>query len=277
MPDRHRQIEQRLQQPVDVAGGEQIGAARDQRDPVRRIIQRGGKVIARRRILAHQHDIAQQVRRGLLRPRQLVGPDLRAGQRQRFCHVQPPCRAGRIDVPAAAGAGVDRPVRPAVRGRSGHFGAGAMARIKQAQRLEPRCRSSISGDPARLADNRPVPVQIKPRQVSKEFLRQVGAAALTVDILDPQQKFAARRPGQIMRDDRRIGMAQMQRAIGTGGEAGADHAPRGLAPSDQPVAHCGFCSARRLDQGACKCSIDPMCCREIVTSICDRRLCSRAS
>jgi hypothetical protein len=77
-----------------------------------------------------------------------------------------------------------------------------------------------------LAQDRPVPAQTEPFEVGQHLIRQFGPAAGAVDILDPDQKFAApstMRPArQIMRDHRRIGVAKVQQAVGAGGKAGAD-------------------------------------------------------
>ena len=76
-----------------------------------------------------------------------------------------------------------------------------------------------------MEDHRTIPAQPQPFKVSQDFRHQFGPAAGAIDVLDPQQELSAPVPRQIVRHDRRIGMAQMQLAVGTGGETGADHAP----------------------------------------------------
>ena len=88
-------------------------------------------------------------------------------------------------------------------------------------------------DPLRLQRHF-APREAKPCQVSTEFIGQFGSAPRTVDILDPQQHFTAvsRRP--IMRDDRRISVAEVQRPVRAGGEARAYHATVLAHRSEKP-------------------------------------------
>ena len=57
---RGRQLQQRLQKPMDMRRGEQIDAARHQRHPLQRVIDRDREMIAGRHLLARQHDIAKR-------------------------------------------------------------------------------------------------------------------------------------------------------------------------------------------------------------------------
>ena len=57
--------------------------------------------------------------------------------------------------------------------------------------------------------------------VGQNIANQFAPAARAVDILDPQQELPAPLARQVMRDDRGIGMPQVQQAVGTGGKAGA--------------------------------------------------------
>lgn len=52
------------------------------------------------------------------------------------------------------------------------------------------------------------------------FPLQLGS--LPVDVLDAKKELAPGRAGEVMGDQRGIGMAQVQRPRGRGGEAGAD-------------------------------------------------------
>jgi hypothetical protein len=65
-----------------------------------------------------------------------------------------------------------------------------------------------------------LPVEVQPGEVAPKRIGQLGARAGTVNILDPQQEPSAALPCQIVRDDRGIGVAQVQRSIGTRGETG---------------------------------------------------------
>ncbi len=55
---RRRQAEQRLQQPVHGGGVEQVAPAHHVGDALRRVVDHDGEVIAGRRVLARQDDVA---------------------------------------------------------------------------------------------------------------------------------------------------------------------------------------------------------------------------
>jgi hypothetical protein len=114
------------------------------------------------------------------------------------------------------------PRRPEPGGGRQHFGTGTLAGIQQAHRLEPLARFGIAGKPVRLEHHRPVPFQPEPFKIGEHFGHQIHPAASPVDILDPQQELPAARPRQIVRDNRRIGVAQMQLAVGAGGKTCPD-------------------------------------------------------
>jgi hypothetical protein len=67
-----------------------------------------------------------------------------------------------------------------------------------------------------------LPSQAQPVEIGPEGVGQFGARAGAVDILDPQQEPTAL-ARQIPRGDRRKGMAEMKRPVGTGGEARDRH------------------------------------------------------
>ena len=62
---RRRQVEQRLEQPVDVGGGEEVAAAHDVGDALGGVVDRDGEMIAGRRVLAGEDDVAEQPGLGL--------------------------------------------------------------------------------------------------------------------------------------------------------------------------------------------------------------------
>jgi hypothetical protein len=98
-----------------------------------------------------------------------------------------------------------------------------MARKEQSERLQPFTGHRITFQTTRLAHRRAVPVQPQPSHVGEDFRHEFGAAAGAVDILDPQQRLAATRPREIMRDNGGISVPEVQRAVWAGGKAGADH------------------------------------------------------
>ena len=56
--ERRRQAEQRLEQAVDVGGGEEVAAAHDVGDALRGVVDGDGEMVAGRRVLAGEHDVA---------------------------------------------------------------------------------------------------------------------------------------------------------------------------------------------------------------------------
>jgi len=229
MPARHRQVEQGLEQPMDVGGGEQIAPAGYQSHAIARIVERCGKMVARRRFLTDQHDIAEQFGARDLAASQGIVPVQATGQRGRSCHVQPPRGPGGIHRAVATGTGIDRSVRPCRASRRCHFGARALAGIEQPQRLQPFGRRDVIGQPGRLEHRLAIPAQSQPDEVFPELGGKFRTAARAVDILDPQQEFSVCGARQVMGDDGRPGVAKVQGAVGAGGKAGADQHGRSCA------------------------------------------------
>ena len=163
----------------------QIGPASHQRHPICRIIERGGEMVAGRSFFSEQHDIAKDLRNGLLAPGARIHPFKLTGKRQRFPHIKPPGRPFGIGISLAASTWIDRPARPSVLCGSQHLGAGAMAGINQPHLLQPLACSGIAGEAAGLEYHVAVPAQPKPFQIGENFGNQLGPAADPVDILDP--------------------------------------------------------------------------------------------
>ena len=63
------QSEQCLKHPLRMSRGEQVGAARDQRDALLRIIDHDREVIGCRRLLASEDNVAEQERIDIDRPK----------------------------------------------------------------------------------------------------------------------------------------------------------------------------------------------------------------
>ena len=93
---RRRQAEQRLQQAMDGGRGEQIAAAHDVGDALKRVVDRHRQMIARGEIPAAQDDVAPggrvgRARRAASRPRHIRATRSAAGARaMRPPHVEPP-------------------------------------------------------------------------------------------------------------------------------------------------------------------------------------------
>ena len=75
----------------------------------------------------------------------------------------------------------------------------------------------------RLPPHRPLPVEAEPAEVVLDRRDELLAAASGVDVLDAQDEAAAGGARGVMRQQCRVGMAEMEWAVGTGSEAGADH------------------------------------------------------
>jgi hypothetical protein len=185
---------------VDMAGGEQVQPARHQGDAVRRIVERGGQVIAG----------GASLRSSTTSPNS-SGRPLRPGDSS--VHSSGPASASRAPCRAATPrlCGIDRrgpgrcrdrrPVRPA-RGGGGDLGPGAAAGIEQAHRLQPLRRRGIAGQPATVSRlRRPSPAPARLRSARNSSASSGPARAFAVDVLDPQQELARLAPGQIVRDD----------------------------------------------------------------------------
>jgi len=103
----------------------------------------------------------------------------------------------RLDLPAAAKAGVEEP------GRGQPVEAGAVI-------------LPMFGLPA----HGHLPIEAKPTEILVDPSFELGAAALRVDILDAQQEAPLAAAREAKGQQRRIGVAQMQVARGAGGETG---------------------------------------------------------
>lgn len=224
VPVRHRQAEQGLEQAVDVGGGEEVAPARDQRNAVGCVVDRGGKMVARRSIavLAHQHDIAKPRRVGLLHARALVGPAQRPGPRESSRDVKPPRdRIARVDRTALAGPGIDRAFGADGRSGRGDFRPGAGAGIDQPFGPQPVGGRGIALQPGRLRCDL-IPFQPEPRQIGTKLVGKLRPTARAIDVLESEQEASAAVAGQIVRDNGRESVPEVQGTVRTGGESGDD-------------------------------------------------------
>src|SRR3989442_7686430 len=200
MVGRRRQSEQLLQQTVNAGRPEQIFSAHHVGDPLQRVVDHDGEVIARRRFLAGEHHIAPSLRHGRDRSGLARGtaaglaPIERARLRERPLHVEPKRerRAGR-DLFRALGArepfgtarierravGIARPWRSSLASgyESRDFRPALEARIDQALRLEPLERRAIGFEMLRLAPHRSFPGHAEPGEILEDRRFELRPAA----------------------------------------------------------------------------------------------------
>src|SRR5208282_4023076 len=80
--------EERLEQAMDMCRGEQIVAARDQRDPLNMIVEGDSEMIARSHFLARQHRVAETFGLRSLHTAGTIAPDERPCARQCLGEVE---------------------------------------------------------------------------------------------------------------------------------------------------------------------------------------------
>ena len=140
----------------------------------------------------------------------------------------------------AAGAGIDGPVRP-VRRRwptRGDVGAGAEARIEQARAAQRVQRRAVVRQVRRLHAHRAVPIEAEPGRSSTIAGRVFRPAAAGIDVLQPQQEAPARLARPPPGEQRRMGVAEMQKPGRAGREARDDgHAEGRALRTDAGKAH----------------------------------------
>ena len=119
----------------------------------------------------------------------------------------------------AAGAGIGAAGVAVRRGqRLGDLGAGAETGIDQPVSLQPVERLLVKLGPLGLDDRLAIDRQPEPIEILENAVDKLRPAAAGVEIFDPQQEFAAARPGMGMTEHRRKGMAEVQPSRGRGGE-----------------------------------------------------------
>ncbi len=198
---RYLQAEQRLQQAVDMGRGEEILAARHQGDALQRVVDGDGEMVARRHLLAREHDVAVARRIGPHGLRLLVDPVELADAGERASDIEAEGEGlaggdarpslGRVET--AAGAGIERPFRPVRRAAGARYlgldrRARAEAGIDEAHRRETVERPPVIGKMRRLPPHRPVPVEAEPGEIGERRLGELGAAACRIDVLETEEK-----------------------------------------------------------------------------------------
>ena len=98
-------------------------------------------------------------------------------------------------------------------------GAGAETGIDELLALQPVQGVGIEVEPLGLVDDLPVPFEPEPEQILEDGVDMLGAGTAGIDILDAQQEAAVALACEIMSQQRRISVAQMQPSGGTWREA----------------------------------------------------------
>ena len=252
---------------------------------LQRVVDHDRKMIARRHVLARQHDIAPARRAGP--PPQCSCPsssnslyrDVAADRRQRPVHVEPQHmrlagrdpRLGLAATQAAAAAGIERcAVRvarpglgrsppPAPRPPAAPAGASRSRDRPALAGADRRAARAIIVEMLRLPPDRRLEANAEPGEILTDRLLEFGPAAGEVDILDPQQQPAAEPRGEPLIDQRRqahgrdaaarSGSARSGRpACADSGEDVAIALVYGLGPSGGQAPADNPCAARRRAQ-----------------------------
>jgi len=104
------------------------------------------------------------------------------------------------------------------RQRSGDIGARAEAGIYQSRLLQPLQRFGIARGPLRLDDGLAVMREAEPCQILENVFDEFGAAAASVEILDPQQESTAAGPRVSVAQSSRKSMAEVESSGGRRGK-----------------------------------------------------------
>ena len=223
-PLRHRQPQQRLQQPMHMRRLKQILPPRHQRHPLQRIIHHHRQMITRRHLLPRQHHIPKHLRpRHLLPPPQIPPPQLPPHPRHRLHHIQPqriplPTRHPLLPLPHTqppTRPRIQHPIRPMRRlPHPRHLLLNrlprAKTRIQQPQRLQRLQRLPIIPPVLTLLPHRLLPRHPQPSQILKNPRLILRPHPRPIDVLQPHQKPPPsfhRRPPRL---PRRKHMPQMQ-------------------------------------------------------------------
>lgn len=230
---RRRDLQQRLQKHVHRGRPEQIAPPHDVGDALDRVVDDDGEMIGCRPLFAAQHEIPPSERRSFNANRVLslmkLGPTERRGNlRQGAAHIEPPCpgfagvepRARFLNADSDAGTEMQRAAvgiaRTAIRGKN--LPAIAKAGINEPSRGK-RIESSrviveMVALPARCAVER----DAEPGEILDDCVLERSRRARWIGILDSQQQRAVSSARRTFVAKRRIGVAEMQTAIGRGRE-----------------------------------------------------------
>ena len=225
---------------MDIGRLKKVGPARDQRDPLRGIVKHDGKMVGRAHVAPgqdHITDRGDKLIRGegdragfSIQAMAVFGEVKRAiAQRgQSFTHIKPQRAGGFCVARVTAGAGVDQAVGAIdglcalLRGTGGggDVATVASASIDEAARPEVIKGTAVGRHPVGLAHHGVRPVNTKPCEVFVDLRLPLGSRAGLVDSFDTQQELSPRCFGQIMGQERRIGVAKVQRTGRGWGKSG---------------------------------------------------------
>src|SRR5690606_1142682 len=91
-----------------------------------------------------------------------------------------------------------------------------------------------------------VPFEPEPGEVGAEFVGQLRARAGAIDVLDPENEAPAPLPREVVRDDCRERVTEMQRSVRARGETRHDHGSAVSFPARRPA---GFAVDSRFVTG----------------------------
>ena len=239
---RRRKTKQLLQQAMQSRGMEQVASSHHVGDALGGIVDHHGQVIARRYLPPRENHVA---------PGGRVGDDLALTDAvavfvpeqplwhlgQGPFHVEPQHSRPALGettrpfdrVEMAAGARIERAaVGIGGAAPSGHERPGGARRLHGPARAETGKDELTSrefvqgrlvdGETVRLAPRRSRPSDAQPAKVLDDGGGEGFPAALAIDIFEPQQQHIVFRPGEVMVQQRRQGMAEMKQAVGRGCE-----------------------------------------------------------
>src|SRR5579864_6099270 len=181
-------------------------------------------MIARRRVFAREHDIAEFFGRGSDATSALVHPTQRAGERHCLRDIEPQREIfARGAAPralalaeTAARAGIERAFL-ALRRVDGardfrlDRGARTKARIDESHRVELFERGAVVVEMLRLAPHRAIPIEPEPFQVLDDRADERLAATRRIDVFDAEEELSAGLSRRAPADQGGIGMAKVKK------------------------------------------------------------------
>ena len=212
---RRRIAEGSLQSDLARRGGEEIAAAHDLRDVLRRIVDDDRELVREHPVGALDDEVAAAGRQVLLdgSPQQIVERDRLIGNPKADRSRGAPLQS------VAAGAGIHRLRSERCRGGALQIGARASAVEDEPLGAQFHQRRLVQRDPLRLHGHFAVPLQSVSTERAEDVVRRAGNDARRVEILNPHQPPPARAASEHPRSDGRDEAAEVQRSGGRRGEA----------------------------------------------------------
>ena len=243
------QAEKPLQQNVDLRRLEEILAANHAGDALVEIVEHDGEMVGRAHVGPRHGDVADAGFHLLGRDAAGLAIGAAAGLDEgegvlkggeRALHVEAQRQVGqrsRRRFGRAADPGIDQTVRAEQRRallrrrrRRADVRARARARIEQAAPPQIVERAAVAVAAPGLAHHRLGPAQAEPAEAVEDLLLPFGPVASLIEIVDAQQERAALAARRVVREQRGMGVAEMQRPGRRGRESGDE-------------AHCAAASA----------------------------------